>query len=172
MAETFAVRDAILRGSRLATSEPVDRASPEGSANALTLPFVGRDTAFRTAIEVWQGRRRPRERALRRRPGRHRKKPLRGRARATIETEGGLVVRGETAAGGEYRPYEAFVDALRAAARIRALRVQKTFGEPCSRSCSTNTRRQRSSTTGRRASGSSTPCAADWPISRRLDRSP
>ncbi len=126
MAETFAVRDAILRGARLATSEPVDRRSPDALSNALTLPFVGRDTPMRAAIDVWHSAADGRASVLFvGGPAGIGKSRFAAELARAIEAEGGLVVRGETAAGGEYRPYEAFVEALRAAARIRALRAPK-----------------------------------------------
>ena len=53
MPETFGIRDAILRGARLATSEPLDRRAVETDATSLTLAFAGRAETLKSAIDVW-----------------------------------------------------------------------------------------------------------------------
>jgi len=114
MPETFALRDAVLRGARLATSEP-----PRSIRDALIvadpgLPFIGRDAAMKRAHTAWQSAADGRagllfvsgEAGV-------------GKSRFTTELvrlaerEGGFIVRGYTSAGGEQQPYEAFVEALR-----------------------------------------------------------
>jgi DNA-binding SARP family transcriptional activator/tetratricopeptide (TPR) repeat protein len=121
MAETFAVRDAILRGSRLASSLPVDRRSPQDETSTMTLPFVGRDDALRSAVDWWHSAADHGAGYLfvSGRAGIGKSRFAAELARK-VEYEGGIVVRGETSAGGEYRPYEAFIEALRSATRTRA----------------------------------------------------
>jgi DNA-binding SARP family transcriptional activator len=121
MPETFAVRDAILRGARLATSEPEDRhATVDAGTTALTLAFAGREDALKRAIDVWHTAADGRASVLfvSGQAGIGKSRFAAELARA-IEREGGIVVRGETSPGGEHRPYEAFVDALRSSARLR-----------------------------------------------------
>ena len=46
-----------------------------------------------------------------------------------VEREGGRVIRGETSAGGEHRPYEAFVDALREALAGRGRTPSRRYSD-------------------------------------------
>jgi DNA-binding SARP family transcriptional activator/DNA-binding NarL/FixJ family response regulator len=113
MPETLAVHDAVLRGARLATSEPSHSARAAAVVAGPGLPFVGRDTALAAAHAAWQqaadghggllfvtG-----EAGI-------------GKSRFTTELvrlaerEGGSIVRGYTSAGGEQQPYEPFIEAL------------------------------------------------------------
>jgi DNA-binding SARP family transcriptional activator/predicted ATPase len=121
MPETIALRDAILRGARLATSETVARRGTGDVPAATGLPLVGRDDAMRTARTFWHDAA----------DGRTGMLFVAGEAgigksrfaielARSIEREGGLVIRGETSAGGEQRPYEAFVEALRSAEAARS----------------------------------------------------
>jgi DNA-binding SARP family transcriptional activator len=112
MPETIALRDAVLRGARLATSEP--RAAIAGAAASQGLPFVGRDEALQRARASWHGAADGRAGALfvSGEAGAGKSRFVTEFARL-VESEGGLVVRGYTSAGGEHRPYEAFVEALR-----------------------------------------------------------
>ena len=121
MAETIAVRDGILRGARLATSEPLPRHGDGQAAAAAGLPLVGRNDAMETALRLWHDAADGRCAVLfvAGEAGIGKSRFAIELARA-IEREGGLVVRGETSAGGEQRPYEAFVDALRNAEVARA----------------------------------------------------
>jgi DNA-binding SARP family transcriptional activator/predicted ATPase len=121
MPETLAIRDAILRGVRLASSEPAARRPETEAAPSLTLPFVGRATAMESGLRLWHIAADGRANVLfvSGQAGIGKSRLTAELARA-IEREGGVVVRGETAAGGEHRPYEAFVEALRNAAPIRA----------------------------------------------------
>lgn len=118
MAETVALRDAILSGLHLPTSEPAPRRS--STIPVFALPFVGRDAAMLTAIERWHvaADGRAGVAIVSGEAGIGKSRFVAELAR-TIESEGGLVVRGETAAGGEHRPYEAFVDALQSASTLR-----------------------------------------------------
>src|SRR5579871_2718903 len=52
MPETVAVRDAVLRGARLATSDPLRRLEAAGSAE-ITLPLVGREAVLERARTAW-----------------------------------------------------------------------------------------------------------------------
>jgi DNA-binding SARP family transcriptional activator len=121
MPETFGIRDAILRGARLATSEPLDRRTADGGTATLTLAFAGRTGELQSAIDVWHTAADGRASVLfvSGQAGIGKSRFAAELARA-IEYEGGIVVRGETSPGGEHRPYEAFIEALRSAANIRA----------------------------------------------------
>ena len=117
MPETFALRETLVRGGRLATSEPaVFAASAAGDAVAVSLPFVGRDAAMETALECWHAAAdgNPNVLFLSGEAGVGKSRFATELARA-VEREGGFVVRGETSAGGEHRAYEAVVEALRSA---------------------------------------------------------
>jgi len=109
MNETLALRDAVLRGARLATSEP----RRAGSAATIALPFVGRERALTRAHELWQGAADGRARVLfvvgEAGVGKSR---FATELVRLAEREGGFILRGYTAAGGEGAPYEAFVEAL------------------------------------------------------------
>ncbi len=109
MNETLALRDAVLRGARLATSEP-RRAD---SAAAVALPFVGRERALTRAQELWQSAADGRALVLfvvgEAGVGKSR---FATELVRLAEREGGFILRGYTAAGGEGAPYEAFVEAL------------------------------------------------------------
>lgn len=112
MPETIAVRDALLRGARLATSDAPLKGADAPAEPAL--PFVGRDEAMAVARSAWRG---AADRSagilfVAGEAGVGKTRFATELARLT-EREGGLVVRGHTSAGGEHRPYEAFVDALR-----------------------------------------------------------
>lgn len=111
MAETLALREAILRGARLATSEPSSERRPPVSS---ALPFVGRDELLAQAVERWHTSADGRSGALLLggEAGIGKSRFVAELARA-IEREGGVTVIGETAAGGEHRPYEAVLEALR-----------------------------------------------------------
>ena len=111
MPETSALREAMLRGARLATSEPAPR---ERSAIAAALPFVGRDDALARAVERWHTSADGGGGALfvAGEAGIGKSRFVSELARA-IEREGGMVVVGETTAGGERYPYEAVIEALR-----------------------------------------------------------
>jgi DNA-binding SARP family transcriptional activator/predicted ATPase len=115
MPETIALRAAVLRGAPAATSEPA-RVTKRAHPPAPGLPFVGRDEELAAASERWHD-------AADGRPGvlvvageaGVGKSRFAAELARVVEREGGRVVRGETGAGGEHRPYEAFVDALREA---------------------------------------------------------
>lgn len=113
MAETIAVRDAVLRGVRLATTEPVRRLKSADHPD-VTLPLVGRDAALEDARTAWHAAADGRSGVLfvsgEAGCGKSR---LATEVARLAEREGGVVVRGHTSSGGEHRPYEAFVDALR-----------------------------------------------------------
>lgn len=120
MPETFALRDAVLRGAQLTSSNPQRSFSTKHTRDTLGLPFVGRDAAMNVALEAWHTAADGRATVL----------FLSGQAgigksrfsaelARVVEREGGSVARGETSAGGEHRPYEVFIDALRS---VRALR--------------------------------------------------
>jgi len=131
MPETFAVRDAILRGARLATSEPGDRhATADAGSTALTLAFAGREEDLKCAIDVWHTAADGRASVLfvSGQAGIGKSRFAAELARA-IEREGGIVLRGETSPGSEHRPYEAFVDVLRSAAHLRTRRSAERRGE-------------------------------------------
>ncbi|MHB8434138.1 MAG: ATP-binding protein [Candidatus Tyrphobacter sp.] len=119
MPETVAVRDAILRSARLTTSEP-PRAGRLVDTTRFGLPFVGRDAAMEAAIARWHAAADGRAGVLlvAGEAGIGKSRFATELAR-TIDREGGLVIRGETAAGSEHRPYEAFVDALKSASMLR-----------------------------------------------------
>ncbi|HEY5096278.1 MAG TPA: AAA family ATPase [Candidatus Eremiobacteraceae bacterium] len=121
MPETLAIRDAILSGVRLASSESPARGPETQGAPSLTLPFAGRAIAMDSGLRLWHAAADGRAKVLfvAGQAGIGKSRFTTELARA-IEREGGVVVRGETAAGGEHRPYEAFVEALRNAAPIRA----------------------------------------------------
>jgi DNA-binding SARP family transcriptional activator len=115
MPETIALRAAVLRGSSPSTSEPA-RVTNRVRPPAPGLPFVGRDEELGAASERWHD-------AADGRPGvlvvageaGVGKSRFAAELARVVEREGGRVIRGETSAGGEHRPYEAFVDALREA---------------------------------------------------------
>jgi tetratricopeptide (TPR) repeat protein len=111
MAETTALREAILRGARLATSEP---ATEKRTSISAALPFVGREETMERAIERWHVSADGHAGALflAGEAGIGKSRFVAELARA-IEREGGVTLVGETAAGGERRPYEAMMDALR-----------------------------------------------------------
>jgi len=116
MPETFALREAVLRGARLATSEPQRSAGPAVGGSESGLPFVGRDAAMERAHHAWQsaadgsagvlfvsgeagvGKSRFATELVR-----------------VAEREGAFIVRGYTSSGGEQQPYEVFMDALQGA---------------------------------------------------------
>jgi predicted ATPase/DNA-binding SARP family transcriptional activator len=114
MVETIAVRDAVLRGAALPTSERTRRARGDVTTEPeLGLPFVGRDAAMNSALAAWH----------RAADGRGGLLVVAGEAgigksrfvtelARSIEREGGQVIRGHTSANAERQPYEAFVDAL------------------------------------------------------------
>ena len=117
MLETVAVRDAILRGTRLATSEP---SSVKRAAIDAALPFVGREEPMRRAIERWHASADGSAGALflAGEAGIGKSRFVAELARA-IEREGGMTIVGETSAGGERHPYEAVIEALRSAPAMR-----------------------------------------------------
>jgi DNA-binding SARP family transcriptional activator/tetratricopeptide (TPR) repeat protein len=118
MAETMAVRDAILRGTRLATSEPT---APKRPSNDAALPFVGRTDPLTSAIERWHASADGSTGALfvAGEAGIGKSRFVAELARA-IEREGGVTIVGETSAGGERHPYEAVIEALRSTPALRA----------------------------------------------------
>jgi DNA-binding SARP family transcriptional activator len=115
MPETIALRAAVPRGASPSTSEPA-RASNRTASSAPGLPFAGRDDELAAACERWHD-------AADGRPGvlvvageaGVGKSRFAAELARVVEREGGRVIRGETSAGGEHRPYEAFIDALREA---------------------------------------------------------
>lgn len=113
MPETAALRDAVLRGIRLPSSEP-PRAAHAASVSEPGLSFVGRDAPMQTARTVWHaaGDGRPSVLFVEGEAGSGKSRFVTELARL-IESEGGIVVRGYSSSGGEHRPYESFVDALR-----------------------------------------------------------
>jgi len=116
MPETFALRDAVLRGARLATSEPQRHAGAATGVSETGLPFVGRDAAMERAHAAWQSAADgcasvlfvSGEAGV-------------GKSRFTTELvriaerEGAFIVRGYTSSGGEQQPYEVFMEALHGA---------------------------------------------------------
>ena len=129
MAETLEVRDAVLRGAYLPTSERA-RSAPGSveSKPAFGLPFVGREEPIASALDAWHQAADGRARVLvvAGEAGIGKSRFVTELARA-IEREGGHVVRGQTSAGAERRPYEAFVDALQH--RSRGERVESLLEE-------------------------------------------
>ena len=123
MDETFALREAILRGGRLATSEP---AAEKRAIAGAALPFVGRVRDIAHAIDRWHvsadGRAGVLFVAGEAGIGKSRFAAELTRA---IEREGGTAIIGDTAAGGERRPYEAVIDALRYAEPARPTPSQR-----------------------------------------------
>ena len=114
MPETVAVRDAVLRGATLPTSERARNARSDAAMEAeLGLPFVGRGAAMDSALETWHRAADGRAGLLvvAGEAGIGKSRFVTELARA-IEREGGRVIRGHTSANAERRPYEAFVDAL------------------------------------------------------------
>ncbi|HVS45496.1 MAG TPA: AAA family ATPase [Verrucomicrobiae bacterium] len=126
MAETYSVRDTLLRGARLPTSEPAAKSLDLETAPLGALPFVGRGASMETALTRWHAAADGRAQVIfvcgEAGIGKSRFCAEFGRA---VEREGGIVVRGETSAGGEHRPYEAFVEALRSAAFAIARRSKR-----------------------------------------------
>jgi DNA-binding SARP family transcriptional activator/tetratricopeptide (TPR) repeat protein len=119
MPETIALRDAVLRGARLATSDARRSALVAPTSADPTLPHVGRDAAMKDAYAAWHVAADGRASVL----------FVSGEAGVgksrfatelvrTAEREGGFIVRGYTSAGGEQRPYEAFMEALHGAASL------------------------------------------------------
>jgi DNA-binding SARP family transcriptional activator len=115
MPETIALRSTVLRGAWPSTSEPARVQSRTRSA-APGLPFVGRDAELATACERWHDAAdgRPGVLVVAGEAGAGKSRFAAELARV-VEREGGRVIRGETSTGGEHRPYEAFVHALREA---------------------------------------------------------
>jgi predicted ATPase/DNA-binding SARP family transcriptional activator len=114
MPETIAVRDAVLRGATLPTSERARSArSDVAPAPALGLPFVGREAAMDSALATWHRAADGRGGLLvvAGEAGIGKSRFVTELARA-IEREGGQALRGHTSANNERQPYEAFVDAL------------------------------------------------------------
>lgn len=114
MPETTAVRDAVMRGALLATSERsgTSRALPSAAPES-ALPFVGRAQPIERAMERWHmaadgsggllfvaGE-----------TGIGKSRFVTELARM-FEREGGTVLRGQTSVVAERLPYEAFLDAL------------------------------------------------------------
>lgn len=118
MAETTAVRDAILRGARLATSEP---SGGKRTASDAALPFVGREESMMRALERWHASADGSAGALflAGEAGIGKSRFVTELARA-IEREGGMTIVGETSAAGERHPYEAVIEALRSAPAMRS----------------------------------------------------
>jgi DNA-binding SARP family transcriptional activator/predicted ATPase len=114
MPETFAVREAVLRGARLATSEPQRLSAAATSGADPGLPFVGRDAAMERAHAAWQSAADGSASVLF-----VSGEAGVGKSRFTTELvriaerEGAFIVRGYTSSGGEQQPYEVFMDALR-----------------------------------------------------------
>lgn len=114
MPETVAVRDAVIRGALLATSErSCALASPSAAAPESGLPFVGRDRPMETALDRWHMAAEGRGGVLfvAGEAGIGKSRFVTELARS-IEREGGSVLRGQTSVIAEHRPYEAFLDAL------------------------------------------------------------
>jgi DNA-binding SARP family transcriptional activator len=134
MPETVAVRDAVMRGALLATSErSAAPRSPPAATPQPGLPFVGRDQPMETALERWHiaaegcggllfvgGE-----------VGIGKSRFVTELARV-IEREGGSVLRGQTSVVAERVPYEAFLDALQPNASPAA--VEELLGEHASAS--------------------------------------
>jgi len=114
MPETIAVRDAVLRGATLPTSERARAALSDVAIEPeLGLPFVGREAAMDSALATWHRAADGRGGLLlvAGEAGIGKSRFVTELARA-IEREGGQVIRGHTSANHERQPYEAFVDAL------------------------------------------------------------
>jgi DNA-binding SARP family transcriptional activator len=128
MPETVSLRDAVLRGARLATSEP--RAAGAVGAGEPGLPFVGRDAAMERARARWHSAADGRCGVLfvSGEAGAGKSRFVTELARL-VEREGGKVVRGYTSAGGEHRPYEAFVEALHDAPQLLDDYAGATLGD-------------------------------------------
>ena len=119
MPETIAVRDAVLRGARLATSEPQAFLTVTAHGSELAPPFVGRETAMERAHAAWQAAANGRAGVL----------FVSGEAGVgksrfatelvrIAEREGAFILRGYTSSGGEQQPYQAFMDALHGSAEM------------------------------------------------------
>jgi DNA-binding SARP family transcriptional activator len=119
MPETEAMRVTILRGLRLASSPARHRS--EQQPGVVTLPFVGRANVMAAALDQWHvaADGRPSVLFLSGRAGIGKSRVALELSRA-IEREGGIVIRGETTAGGEHRPYESLIDALKNATPLLA----------------------------------------------------
>lgn len=134
MPETIAVRDAVMRGALLATSE---RSGVPRSAQSATpqpgLPFVGRDRPMETALERWHMAADGHGSLLfvAGEAGIGKSRFVTELARA-IEREGGSVLRGQTSVVAERVPYEAFLEALQH--RSSAAPAEELLGEHASAS--------------------------------------
>ena len=120
MLETLALRDAVLRGSRLASSDQAPTALLTSASENLVLPFVGRSEAMETALDAWHTAADGKATMLflSGQAGIGKSRFATELARA-VEREGGIVVRGETNAFNEHRPYEVFINALANAGPLR-----------------------------------------------------
>ena len=119
MPETIAVRDAVLRGVPLPTSERARSTLAQAATEPeLGLPFVGRDEAIDAALAIWHRAADGRGGLLvvAGEAGIGKSRFVTELARA-IEREGGQVVRGHTSPTAERQPYEAFADALQQRSR-------------------------------------------------------
>jgi DNA-binding SARP family transcriptional activator len=134
MPETVAVREAVMRGALLASSErsATLRAPPTSTAEP-GLPFVGRDQPMETALERWHMAADGRGGLLfvAGEAGIGKSRFVTELSRA-IEREGGSVMRGQTSVVAERVPYEAFLDALQHSASQAA--VEELLGEHASAS--------------------------------------
>jgi len=119
MPETIALRDAVLRGARLATSEAHRSVLASPASSDPALPHVGRDAAMQNAYAAWHASADGRASVLfvsgESGVGKSR---FATELVRVAEREGGFIVRGYTSAGGEQRPYEAFIEALHGAAAL------------------------------------------------------
>jgi DNA-binding SARP family transcriptional activator/tetratricopeptide (TPR) repeat protein len=114
MPETTAVRESVMRGAFLATSERLGaQPLPATMHSEAGLPFVGRGRPMETALECWHTAANGRGALLfvTGEAGIGKSRFVTELARA-IEREGGSVLRGQTSVVVERAPYEAFLDAL------------------------------------------------------------
>ncbi len=129
MPETFALREALLRGARLATSEP-QRIAPAAGDSDAALPFVGRDAAMQRAHNAWQSAADGSASVLF-----VSGEAGVGKSRFTTELvriaerEGAFIVRGYTSSGGEQQPYEVFMDALHGAPALVEEHARSTLSD-------------------------------------------
>jgi DNA-binding SARP family transcriptional activator/tetratricopeptide (TPR) repeat protein len=130
MPETFALREAVLRGARLATSEPQRFVGAASGASDTGLPFVGRDAAMELGHAAWQSAADGSARVLF-----VSGEAGVGKSRFTTELvrlaerEGAFIVRGYTSSGGEQQPYEVFMDALQGGSALLDEHARTTLSD-------------------------------------------
>jgi len=130
MPETFALREAVLRGARLATSEPQRLVGTAAGGSDTGLPFVGRDAAMDRGHRAWQSAADGSASVLF-----VSGEAGVGKSRFTTELvriaerEGAFIVRGYTSSGGEQQPYEVFMDALHGAPALLEEHARTTLSD-------------------------------------------